>query len=60
LDPELTVLASTTWGIIAVATGLGIVVLAVQQMLPDLLALRRTFQEREIPVIVRGMQSLEW
>src|SRR4051812_29333556 len=55
MDPELWNLVVTTWGVIAVAAGVGIVVFAVEQMLQDLLALRRAFQRREIPSIVRSI-----
>jgi hypothetical protein len=55
MDPELRSLVAATWGIIAVAAGIGIVVFAVEQMLQDLLALRRHFQKREIPKIVQAI-----
>jgi hypothetical protein len=55
MDPELRTLVWTTWGILSVAAGVGLVVLAVQQMLQDLLALRYLYQRRDIPAIVRSI-----
>lgn len=52
MDPELANLTSDTWRFIAVSAGLGVVIVAVQQMLQDVLPLRRYFQRREIPAVV--------
>ncbi|HEX4607942.1 MAG TPA: hypothetical protein VH092_07040 [Urbifossiella sp.] len=57
MDPELSKLVSATWGTLAVAAGVGVVVLATQQVVQDLLNLRRAFQQREIPKIVRRIAA---